>query len=773
MANKFGIGQPVRRIEDPRFLTGRGCYVDDITLPHQTYAAILRSPHAHARIKSIDTAKAKAAPGVLLVLTGEDAAREQLGGLSTMAMPEDMGGPKGHRTVQPILCKDMVRHVGDRVALVVAETLEQAKDAAELIEVDYEPLPSVTSLAQARAPGAPLVYQESPGNVCYTLMMGNKDAAEAAFAKAHHVERITLVNNRISANAMEPRAALGNFDPATGRYTIYTSSQGPHRQKQSIAAILRVPETKMHAISRDVGGGFGMKGQGYPEDPLVVWAAGKLERPVKWTADRSESLLSDTHGRDQIDDVEMAFDKDGKILGLRVRIDHNLGAYISGAGNVPPLQTLWMLSGVYAIPAIHGISRSLFTHTNPVGTYRGAGRPEASYLLERVIDNAARALKLDPAELRRKNLIAAKAMPYKTVHGPLSYDSGEFETVMDMALAKADRKGFAARRADSERRGKKRGLGIAYYIEISNVFNERMGLRLESDGSAVIYAGTFSHGQGHETAFAQLLTDWLGVPFDRVRLVQGDTDAVAIGRGTFGARSASVGGSALKKAANEVIEKGKKFAAHMLEAAESDIEFADGMFKVAGTDRKLPLGAVARAAYAPAGPLAMIGPIGLEAVGTDNAVSNFPNGCHVAEVEVDPATGGVEIVRYLAVDDVGTVINPLLVDGQVHGGVAQGIGQVLLENIEYDPESGQLLSGSFMDYGMPRADDMPSIEVDLHVVPTKTNPLGVKGAGEAGSVAAPPAVMNAILDALAPMGVKHIEMPATPERIWRAIAGAR
>ena len=773
MAGKFGIGQPVTRVEDPRFLTGRGSYVDDITFPHQAYGFVLRSPHAHARIRSVDAAAAKDAPGVVLVLTGADAVNEKLGGLSTMGMPEDMGGPKAHRTVQPVLAHDEVRYVGQPVAFVVAETLAQAKDAAELIEVAYEPLPAVTSIAQAKAGGAAVVWTEAPGNVIYTLQMGDKAKTDAAFANAAHVETLSVINNRVSANAMEPRASIGLYERETRRYTLYMSSQGPHRTKQAIAGqILHIPESDLRVVSRDVGGGFGMKGQGYPEDPLVVWAAGKIERPVKWVADRSESLMSDTHGRDQVDTIELAIDKDGRFLALRAQIEVNLGSHISGAGNVPPLQTLWMLSGVYAIPAIFGTARTYFSHTNPVGTYRGAGRPEASYMIERVVDAAARALKMDPADIRRKNLIPARAMPYKTAHGPIQYDSGEFETVLDMALAKADRPGFAARRAASEKKGLRRGFGIAYYIEVSNVFNERMGIRMESDGSAVIFAGTFNHGQGHETAYAQLIGDWLGVPFEKIRLIQGDTDAVAAGRGTFGARSASVGGAALKKASAEIVEKGKKFAAHMLEAAESDLEFADGMFRVAGTDKRIPLAAVARAAHAPAGPLAKLGMVGLEAVGAEDAVSNFPNGCHIAEVEIDPATGRVEIVRYLAVDDVGTVINPLLVDGQVHGGVAQGIGQAMLELVQYDPDSGQLLSGSFMDYAMPHADDMPNIEVDLHVVPTPTNPLGVKGAGEAGSVAAPPALINAILDALAPLGVSHIEMPATPERVWRAVQAA-
>ncbi len=774
MAGKFGIGQPVTRVEDPRFLTGRGSYTDDIVFPRQAYGYVLRSPHAHARIASVKADAAKDAPGVVLVLTGADAVAEKLGGLSTMAMPEDVGGPKAHRTVQPVLAHDLVRYVGQPVAFVVAETLAQAKDAAELIEVEYEPLPAVTSIAQAKAPGAPVVWAEAPGNVIYTLQMGDKAQTDAAFEAAAHIERLSVVNNRVSANAMEPRASIGLYEPETRRHTLYMSSQGPHRTKQAIAGqILHIPESDLRVVSRDVGGGFGMKGQGYPEDPLVVWAAVKIARPVKWVADRSESLMSDTHGRDQLDTIELALDKDGRFLALRAQIEVNLGGYISGAGNVPPLQTLWMLSGVYAIPAIFGTARTYFSHTNPVGTYRGAGRPEASFMIERVIDAAARALKMDPADLRRKNLIPAKAMPYKTAHGPIQYDSGEFETVLDLALAKADRAGFAKRRAASEAKGLRRGFGIAYYIEISNVFNERMGIRMEADGSAVIFAGTFNHGQGHETAYAQLISDWLGVPFEKIRLIQGDTDAVAAGRGTFGARSASVGGAALKKAANEIIEKGKKFAAHMLEAAETDLEFADGMFRVAGTDKRIPLAAVARAAHAPAGPLAKLGMVGLESVGAEDAVSNFPNGCHICEVEVDPATGRVEIVRYLAVDDVGTVINPLLVDGQVHGGVAQGIGQAMLEAVQYDPDSGQLLTGSFMDYAMPHADDMPSIEVDLHVVPTPTNPLGVKGAGEAGSVAAPPALINGILDALSPLGVAHIEMPATPERVWRAVHEAR
>jgi carbon-monoxide dehydrogenase large subunit len=591
-------------------------------------------------------------------------------------------------------------------------------------------------------------------------------------AKAKHVVHATIAHNRLSANAMEPRVALGAYDAILGRTTIYTSSQAPHRLKQALAAdVLRVRESELRIVCPDVGGGFGMKSQNYPEDALVAWASRRIGRPVKWTADRAESMLSDTHARDRIDRGEMAFDADGHITAIRVHVDASVGAYLSSSGGVTPIQTMRLLSSVYVIPAIYGSATAYFTNTNPIAVYRGAGRPEAMALIERLIEEGAKAMRIEAAELRRRNFVAPSAMPYQT-HSDLNYDSGEFAAILDKALAKIDRAGFAARRDDSAKRGKLRGFGIGQYIELSGQMNERMGLRVEADGSVVIYAGTFSHGQGHETVWPQVISDWLGVPFERIRVVQGDTDRVASGRGTFGARSMVCGGGALRLAADEVIEKGKRFAAHMLEAAAEDIAFADGAFRVAGTDRTLPLAAVARASYAPAGPLAAIG-MGLEGVGVYDPVPSCPNGCHACEVEIDRATGEVRIVRYVAVDDVGVALNPMLVDGQVHGGVAQGAGQVLMEHVIYDPATGQLLAGSFMDYAMPRADDLPNIEVALHEVPAKTNPLGVKGVGEAGTVGALPALMNAILDALAPVGVTDIAMPVTPERVWRAMKAAR
>jgi carbon-monoxide dehydrogenase large subunit len=768
--NSFGIGQSVPRVEDPRLLKGEGRFVDDITLPGQAYAYVLRSPHAHARIRSIDTRAAQQMPGVLAVLTGEDAAADGLGGFVTMGLHAAIRD--AFSTTHAILVKDTVRHVGDRVALVVAETPDRARDAAERIAVDYEPLPSVTALERAREAGAPLVWPGAAGNRAFRAEMGRKDAVEAALAKAKHVVHATIAHNRLSANAMEPRVALGAYDAILGRTTIYTSSQAPHRLKQALAAdVLRVRESELRIVCPDVGGGFGMKSQNYPEDALVAWASRRIGRPVKWTADRAESMLSDTHARDRIDRGEMAFDADGHITAIRVHVDASVGAYLSSSGGVTPIQTMRLLSSVYVIPAIYGSATAYFTNTNPIAVYRGAGRPEAMALIERLIEEGAKAMRIEAAELRRRNFVAPSAMPYQT-HSDLNYDSGEFAAILDKALAKIDRAGFAARRDDSAKRGKLRGFGIGQYIELSGQMNERMGLRVEADGSVVIYAGTFSHGQGHETVWPQVISDWLGVPFERIRVVQGDTDRVASGRGTFGARSMVCGGGALRIAADEVIEKGKRFAAHMLEAAAEDIAFADGAFRVAGTDRTLPLAAVARASYAPAGPLAAIG-MGLEGVGVYDPVPSCPNGCHACEVEIDRATGEVRIVRYVAVDDVGVALNPMLVDGQVHGGVAQGAGQVLMEHVIYDPATGQLLAGSFMDYAMPRADDLPNIEVALHEVPAKTNPLGVKGVGEAGTVGALPALMNAILDALAPVGVTDIAMPATPERVWRAMKAAR
>jgi aerobic carbon-monoxide dehydrogenase large subunit len=765
---KFGIGQPVPRLEDPRFITGRGRYVDDFELPRQCYGVLLMSPHAHARIKGIDTAKAKAAAGVLAVLTGADVLADKLGGLAP-PMPEDMGGPKGFRTLRTILATDKVRAVGERVAFVVAETVAQARDAAELIEVDYETLPAVIDVEDAVKPGAPALWDEAPNNISFALMMGNKDATDAAFANAKHVVSLKVHNTRITANAIEPRAAIGQYHPDSDSYTLHSTSQNPHGTRSTVAGqVLRIPETKLRVISPDVGGGFGMKHGGYPEDALVVWASHKVGgRPVKWTSTRAEALLGDSQGRDQVVTGELALDENGKILGMRVAALHNMGSHVFGAAVVVPLFALRLAPGVYQIPAVHAVGRAVLTNTIPLAPYRGAGRPEATYLIEQLLDKAARTLGIDLIEIRRRNFIPAAAMPHQVGTG-ITYDSGDFVHVMDECLKLADWDGFGKRAAESKRSGKLRGRGIGYFLEEAAVFNDRMVLRFDPSGMLTILAGTHSHGQGHNTVYAQMVHEWLGVPFENIRYVQGDTDAVPIGRGSYGSRSMHVGGNALKRAADGIIEKAKPMAAMMLEAAAGDIEFNDGAFRIVGTDRALPLTAVAKAFYRPAHLPAQFD-VGLEAAGTFAAEPpNYPNGCHVCEVEIDPETGMVTLARYAAVDDVGRIMNHLLCEGQIHGGVAQGVGQALMERIVFD-EQGQLVTGSFQDYAMPRADDFPDLQSELTEVPARTNPLGVKGAGEAGATGAPPAVIGAILDALKPLGIEHIDMPATPSRVWALI----
>jgi len=765
---KFGIGQPVPRVEDPRFITGRGRYVDDIDLPLQCYGVVVMSSHAHARIKRIGTAKAKAAEGVLAVLTGADVVADKLGGLAP-PMPEDMGGPKGFRTLRAVLATDKVRAVGDRVAFVVAETPSQARDAVELIEIEYEPLPAVIDVEDAVKPAAPAVWEEKPDNVSFTLMMGNKDATDAAFAAANHVVSLKLRNTRITANSIEPRAAIGQYHPESDSYTLHSTSQNPHGTRSTIAGqVLKIPETKLRVISPDVGGGFGMKFGGYPEDALVVWASRKVGgRPVKWVSTRAEALLGDSQGRDQVVTGELALDERGKILGLRVTALHNMGSHVFGASMVVPLFALRLAPGVYQVPAVHALGRAVLTNTIPLAPYRGAGRPEATYLIEQLLDRAARVVGIDAVEIRRRNFIPAAAMPAKIGTG-VTYDSGDFVHVMDECLKLADWNGFAKRSAESKKSGKLRGRGIGYFLEEAAVFNDRMVLRFDPSGMLTILAGTHSHGQGHQTVYAQMVHEWLGVPFENIRFVQGDTDAVPIGRGSYGSRSMHVGGNALKRAADNIIEKAKPMAAMMLEAAAGDIEFKDGSFRIVGTDRALPLTAVAQAFYRPA----MLPPqfdVGLEASGTFAAEPpNYPNGCHVCEVEIDPDTGAVMLARYAAVDDVGRIMNHLLCEGQIHGGVAQGAGQALMERVVFDG-SGQLLTGSFQDYAMPRADDLPELRSELTEVPARTNPLGVKGAGEAGATGAPPAVIGAILDALRPLGIDHIDMPATPARVWAAM----
>ncbi len=768
---KFGIGQPVPRLEDPRFITGRGRFVDDIDLPRQCYGVLVMSPHAHARIKNIDTTAAKAAGGVIAVLTGADVAADKLGSLVPI-MPEDMGGPKGFRTLRPILSSGKVRAVGDRVAFVVAETLAQARDAAELIAVEYEPLPAVTAPEDAVKSGAPAVWDEAPSNVAVALMMGNKEATDAAFAGAKHVVSIKLVNNRVSANSIEPRAAIGQYHPESDSYTLHATSQNPHGHRTHVAGdVLKVPQIKLRVISPDVGGGFGMKGAVYPEDALVLWASRRCGgRPVKWVSTRSEAFLSDSHGRDQVVTGELALDERGKILGLRVDALHDMGSHVFDASMVVPLFALKLAPGVYQVPAVLATGRAVLTNTPPLQPYRGAGRPEATYLIEQLLDRAARVIGVDPIEIRRRNFVPPSAMPHK-LHSGIAFDSGDFMRVMDECLKIADWSGFPKRAAESKKSGKLRGRGIGYFIEEAAIFNDRMVIRFDPSGTLMILAGTHSHGQGHQTVYAQMVHEWLGVPIESISFIQGDTNEVAVGRGTYGSRSMHVGGNALKKAADAIIEKAKPMAAMMMEAAAGDIEFKDGSFHIVGTDRSLPLTAVAQSLHRP-----MFLPpqfeVGLEASGTFAAEpSNFPNGCHVCEVEIDPETGVVTLARYAAVDDVGKVMNALLCEGQIHGGVAQGVGQALMESIVFDGD-GQLVTGSFQDYAMPRADDFPDLISELTEVPSTTNPLGVKGAGEAGATGAPPAIVGAILDALRPLGIDHIDMPATPNRIWQAIQQA-
>jgi aerobic carbon-monoxide dehydrogenase large subunit len=766
---RFGIGQPATRKEDRRFLTGQGRYVADIDLVRQAHAVFVFSPHAHARIRSVDKTAAEQMPGVYAVLTGADWAADGLGTLDPEAMPEDMGGPKGFRTERPPLAQGRVRYVGERVAVVIAATEAAARDAAEQVSIDYEILPAVVSVEDAIRPGAPLVHDGAANNTSFTMRIGNEGMVDPAFARAHQITRLSLYNNRVTAVTMEPRGCVADYDPGNRRYTLYTSTQNVHGVRQTLAHhILHVPESRIRVVARDVGGGFGMKGNVYPEEAIVVWAARRIGRPVKWIPTRSEALLGDYDGRDQHVAAELALDRDGKFLALRWTGSHNAGAYIEGAGAIPIIFSLKLASTVYDIPAVSVTSSLVFTNTAPTVPYRGAGRPEAVYIMERLVDQAAREMHIDPAELRRKNLIRPDAYPYAT-HTGWVYDTGNYAAALAKCQAVADWDGYAARHADSEAAVKYRGRSITYYVDNTGVFNERMEVRFDPSGELTILAGTLSHGQGHETTYAQMVADWLGVPDDKIHLAQADTDEVAIGRGTYASRSMMIGGSALRAAADEVVERGKRFAAHFMEADAADIAFADGAFTIAGTDRSMPIGQVAQMSFIPVGLPSELG-VGLQGAGAFNSdVPSFPNGCHICELEIDPDTGAVAIDRYTVVDDCGAVINPLLAKGQIMGGVAQGAGQALLEDVVYDRDSGQLLTGTLLDYGIPRADMLPAITIDFSPVPSTTNPLGAKGVGEGGTVASTPTVMNAILDALAPLGVTDLPMPATPERIWRAI----
>ena len=768
---QFGIGQPIKRFEDARLLRGDGRFHDDVNLPGQAHAIIVRSIHAHARIRRIDATAALRMAGVLAVFTGDDVAD-----LGTMKMTLKRTRPDGSPMFAPPhrgLTRDRARYVGDPVAMVVAETLAQAEDAAERLVIDYEPLTAVTSTADAV--GAAAVWDECPDNISNVHEVGNRAATEAAFATAARVVRRRYVISRVHAQYMETRGALGAWDPGERRYTLYADVQYPHRVRTALATnILRVPEHQIRVIVGDVGGGFGTKGWQYPEHRLVLWAARRLGRPVKWRCERREAIGADEHARDNVTDAELALDADGRFLALRVRTLANVGAYVSSDRNLlATFSNIATLVGVYAFPLAHVQVTSVLTNTNSTAPYRGAGRPEATYVIERLIDDAARELEMDAVDLRRRNLVPASAMPYKTATG-VTYDCGDFPAQMEAALKLADVAGFPARRAEARRRGRLRGLGVANAIErAAGPQPEFAEIRFAPSGSATVFMGTKNQGQGHETTFKQILHERLGLDPDDVRYIDGDTDRVAFGMGSMGSRSTVIGGTALWMAADKVIAKGRKIAAKMLEAAEADIAFANGAFSVVGTDRALPLKDVARAAFQPAALPKGVEP-GFYETGTFSPPSDtWPNGCHVCEVEIDPDTGAVALVGYVIADDVGTVINPLTLKGQIHGGVAQGVGQALMEQVAYEPDSGQLLTTSFMEYAIPRADTVPDVIVESHPVPTKLNPLGAKGAGEAGTVGALPVVMNAVLDALAPLGVRALDMPASAERVWSAIQAAR
>jgi len=784
---KNGIGAAVRRKEDRRFITGAGQYVDDINRPNQLYAYMVRSPVAHARIAGVDTADALAVPGVVAVLTGADMAADGIGGLPCGWGVNNKDGSPMAEPGHPPLATEAVRHVGDQVAVVLASSRALARDAGELVAVDYDDLPVVANLEAASADGAPLVWEEAPGNICFDWEIGDAAATDAAFAKASQVASIDVVNNRLIANAMEPRAAIGDYDSGRDEYTLYTTSQNPHVIRLLMGAfVMGIPEHKLRVIAPDVGGGFGSKIFHYAEEAIVTWASKKLRRPVKWTAERSESFISDAHGRDHITHAEMALDDNGMFLGLRVSTRANLGAYISTFGpSVPTYLYATLLAGTYKTPAIYAQVKGMFTNTVPVDAYRGAGRPEASYLLERLVDRAAKVAGLDPIEIRRRNFIKPDDFPYQTPVA-LEYDTGDYDASVDKALELGDYDNFDTRKKESAGRGKLRGIGVATYIEAcgiapSNVAGQlgaRAGLyeagtvRVNPTGSITVLTGSHSHGQGHETTFAQLVTESLGVDFDSVDIVHGDTGKVPFGMGTYGSRSAAVGGVALMNALEKIRTKSKKIAAHLLEAAEEDIEFKDGQLTVAGTDRSVAFGDVAMAAYVPHNyPLDTLEPGLEETAFYDPKNFTFPAGCHICEVEVDPDTGVVEVVKFTAADDFGRIINPMIVAGQVHGGVIQGIGQALYEQCIYD-DSGQLMSGSLMDYCLPKADTSPDVAVTTNVTPCTHNILGVKGCGEAGAIGSPPAVMNAVLNALADYDVDDIQMPATPQRVWQAIQSA-
>jgi carbon-monoxide dehydrogenase large subunit len=764
---EFAIGQHVSRFEDPRLLQGGGRYVDDIKLPGMAHGVVLRSQHAHARIKSLDVSAAKAAPGVLAVLTSADIKAAGWGDLPIPGGLKRRDGSPMIKTRYPILAEDRVRWVGDPIVFVVAETVAQALDAAELIQVDFEPLPAVTSTEEAAKPGAVKVWDDAADNICFVELIGDKAATDAAFAKADHIVKQKFVINRVTAATMEPRGAVGDYNAAEGRYTLYTAIQRPHPTRIDFAKLMKIGESKIRIVTNDTGGSFGMKSPVFNEMPLVLLASKLTGRPVKWISTRTEAFISDAQARDNVTEAEMALAKDGTMLGFRVKTIAAIGAYLQTA--MPAFVfNAGSLAGTYRTPAIHVDISAVFTHTNPVRPYRGNGRPEAGFVIERMVDCAADELGIDPAELRRKNYVPPTAMPYKT---PLTFtwDCGEFEKNMDLALQLADVKGFKARKAESAKRGKLRGLGMSNTIErAAPVGLEGAEVRFDRDGTLLLFSGANNQGQGHQTAFTQIVCDRLGIHPNDTQYIQGDTDQVFFGEGTGGSRSSAMAGSAFHLATEKIIEKARKIAAHMLQVDPSDLRYDEGVFSTNKTNRTLSMKELAAASLEPKNLPKDMEP-GLFASSVYSApVANYPNGCHICEVEIDRETGQVQIVRYSVVDDVGTVINPLLMHGQVQGGIAQGAGQALMEDIHFDA-SGQLVTASFMDYAMPHAHDLCDIEVDANPVPTKTNPLGVKGVGEAGCVGALPAVVNALVDALSEFGVRHIEMPATPERVWRAM----
>ncbi len=777
------IGKSVERKEDLRFLSGTGQFTDDITLPRQTYGYFLRSPHAHARIRAIDPAAAQSAPGVLAVFTGKDMAG--VGGLPCGWQINNLDGTPMKEPKHSVLAESKVCYVGDQVALVVAETAAQAKAAAHLIDVDYEILPAVVDTGTA-AEHKTAVHDIAPDNVCYTWGIGDKGAVDAAFAKAAHVTTLDIVNNRLIPNAIEPRAANAAYNKGDDAYTLYVANQNPHVERLLMTAfVLGLPEHKVRVVAPDVGGGFGSKIFLYAEETALVWASKRVGRPIKWTAERAESFLTDAHGRDHVTRAELALDKDGKFLALRVHTTANVGAYLSTfASCVPTILYATLLAGQYATPAIYCEVKAVFTNTAPVDALRGAGRPEATYVVERIVETAAREMKIDPIDLRRRNFV--RSFPHASPVG-LTYDTGDYEATLARALELADMKGYSARKAESEKKGLLRGVGYSCYIEacglapsnIAGALGARAGLfeagevRVHPTGKVTVFTGSHSHGQGHETTFSQVVADRLGIPIEDVDIQHGDTGKVLFGMGTYGSRSIAVGGTAIVKALDKVITKGRKIAAHLLEASEADIEFANGEFRVAGTDRKKAFAEVSLAAYVPHNyPLDKLEPGLNENAFYDPTNFTYPAGSYVCEVEVDPATGVVRIDRFTACDDFGNVINPMIVEGQVHGGVAHGIGQALLEHGIYN-DDGQLVTGSYMDYAMPRADDLPSLKVEtVKGTPCTHNPLGVKGCGEAGAIGSPAAVINAVTDALWHLGVKDVPMPATPHTVWKTIRAA-